>query len=42
MHELLLTNESGFTPSVTFFSGMIAGIVGTMISHPFEILRARL
>lgn len=42
MHEIFLTSDSGFTPSITFLSGMTAGIVGTCASHPFEILRARL
>ncbi|CAD8202533.1 unnamed protein product [Paramecium pentaurelia] len=42
MHEILLTADSGFSPSITFLSGMIAGLVGTCASHPFEILRARL
>ena len=42
MHEMMLTADSGYSPSVTFLSGMIAGLVGTCISHPFEILRARL
>ncbi|CAK65101.1 unnamed protein product (macronuclear) [Paramecium tetraurelia] len=42
MHEMLLPADSGFSPSVTFLSGMVAGLVGTCASHPFEILRARL
>lgn len=41
MHDWIL-QESGYTPSVTFLSGMVAGLVGTTASHPFEILRARL
>jgi hypothetical protein len=42
MHEAILHSDTGYTPSVTFFSGMVAGLVGTTASHPFEILRARL
>ena len=42
MHEMILHSDTGYTPSVTFLSGMVAGLVGTIASHPFEILRARL
>lgn len=34
--------DAQFEPKLTFLCGMFAGIVGTCISHPFEILRARL
>lgn len=42
MHEALLGADTKFNPFITFFSGMVAGFVGTAASHPFEILRARL
>lgn len=42
MHHALLGSDTKFNPSITFFSGMVAGLIGTAASHPFEILRARL
>lgn len=40
--EKLRKGDTNFNPAITFTAGMVAGFIGTSISHPFEVLRARL